>query len=646
MKFYPCFVALLSLFSSHVNADLPVVTKVSPMIGPAAGGTSVTIMGSGFTEVVAVDFGIVPAAAFTIESDTSITAVTSAYVPQVVSLTVTTADGTSLNSENSFYVYQGCWRAYVSNLNDNTVSIVPLIDTATSITVAAGTSPDAMAIAPDGTRVYIGNQNSSDVSILHTATDSITSTVAVGSDPAAIAVMPDGRKAYVANYNDGTVSVIDTMTGEVMSVVAVGSDPDAIAILSDGRKAYVANYGDGTVSVIDTVTDTVDRSIEVGIGPVAIVIAPDKMRVYVLNYNDDTVSIIDTSIHTLCGTVSVGKQPSGVAISQDGRTVYVANSGEATLSIIDATSQTVSNEICVGNSPLCVTITPDGMEAYVVNYKDGTVSVIDTATGLVKDTVFIDIFPSAAVIAPAGGQVYVLHSEESSISIISTANKSVSSVLIGDGASLMVLTPDQAPLAHFSATTQNAGLESLFDASTSMSPTGTIVKYSWSFGDDTALDTSSPSLMHTYKYGNMYAVTLVVTNSAGTSVSQVFNANSFSNNNYASYASPLTNNGGMIASMTKMLEISPLPPTKGIGKRISHRAPFQLDVYNLLAWTPSHTKDIKGYDIYRNGLLILKEYPNTQYKDYKGSKVGTDVYDVRSVISQESESIALTITVN
>jgi hypothetical protein len=55
--------------------EAPVITAaVSPHLGPAAGGTSVTIHGEYFVEVSAVDFGSVDAASFIVNSPTSITA--------------------------------------------------------------------------------------------------------------------------------------------------------------------------------------------------------------------------------------------------------------------------------------------------------------------------------------------------------------------------------------------------------------------------------------------------------------------------------------------------------------------------------------------------------------------------------------------
>jgi hypothetical protein len=82
------------------------VTGISPTAGPVAGGTTVTITGSGFTlnndgknsNVTAVDFGTGNPATFTVNSDTSITAVSPEApgdVPGTVDVTVTTPLGTS-----------------------------------------------------------------------------------------------------------------------------------------------------------------------------------------------------------------------------------------------------------------------------------------------------------------------------------------------------------------------------------------------------------------------------------------------------------------------------------------------------------------------------------------------------------------------
>lgn len=72
----------------------PTVSKISPSSGPAAGGTSVIITGTGFTGATGVSFGGTAASGFTVDSDTQITA-TSPAGSGMVTLTVTTPNGTA-----------------------------------------------------------------------------------------------------------------------------------------------------------------------------------------------------------------------------------------------------------------------------------------------------------------------------------------------------------------------------------------------------------------------------------------------------------------------------------------------------------------------------------------------------------------------
>lgn len=89
-------------------APAPVVTGISPSSGPLSGGTAVTITGSNLTDATAVSFGGTPAATFTTNSDTSITAVSPAATGiGPVDVTVTTPNGTSAPSaaDQFSYVY-------------------------------------------------------------------------------------------------------------------------------------------------------------------------------------------------------------------------------------------------------------------------------------------------------------------------------------------------------------------------------------------------------------------------------------------------------------------------------------------------------------------------------------------------------------
>jgi hypothetical protein len=75
----------------------PTVTTVEPNHGAPSGGTTVTVTGTGFTGAIAVKFGATAAKSFTVNSATSITAV-SPKQKGTVDVTVTTPAGTSPTS--------------------------------------------------------------------------------------------------------------------------------------------------------------------------------------------------------------------------------------------------------------------------------------------------------------------------------------------------------------------------------------------------------------------------------------------------------------------------------------------------------------------------------------------------------------------
>ncbi len=93
---------------SLTPASLVSVVGVSPNAGPAAGGTTVTITGSGFSNgTTGVKFGTTPAASFTYVNDTTITAVSPAHGVSTVDVTVTTAVGTTTITPLDQFTFTG-----------------------------------------------------------------------------------------------------------------------------------------------------------------------------------------------------------------------------------------------------------------------------------------------------------------------------------------------------------------------------------------------------------------------------------------------------------------------------------------------------------------------------------------------------------
>jgi hypothetical protein len=80
----------------------PTLKSVSPSTGPTAGGTTVTLGGTGFESGATVTIGGTAATNVTVVSSTQITAITPAHAAGAVNVTVTNPDGQSATSPASF----------------------------------------------------------------------------------------------------------------------------------------------------------------------------------------------------------------------------------------------------------------------------------------------------------------------------------------------------------------------------------------------------------------------------------------------------------------------------------------------------------------------------------------------------------------
>lgn len=660
---------LVFILTINTLLSAPSVVNLNPFIGPSSGGTVVIITGTGFSGASAVLFDGVPAAGFSVLTDTTILATSPAHSPQVVSVTVTTPSGSSPNTPESLFVYQGIWQAYVANGNSSTVSVINTVNNSVITTLAVGNDPVAINVTPDGTKVYVVDGTNQSVSVIDTVSNTVIAAPIVGLFPDAVEVTPDGTKAFVVNYNNGTVSVINTANNTVSATLTVGTNPDAIAITPDGKKAFIANATSNNVSVIDIASNAVTTIPTGGLFPNAIAITPDGTKAYVVNSNSGTVSVINTSSNAVIATLTVGSNPTAIAITPDGTKAYVPNATSNTVSVINTATNAVGNILTGGVFPKTIIITPDGTKAYVVNNNSDNVSVIDTASNTVSAILTVGSNPYAIAITPDGAKVYVTNMSGSNVSVIDTASNAVSTIATGQVfPDAIVVTPDQAPLARFTFTLARAGQPSTFDASASVSPVGVIINYFWNFGDGTTLSTSQPIVQHTYATAGTFTVTLTVTNSAGTSTSQIFSHASSEDFNFPSLiitqSEVITHNGGPSATVSQDITIlppippvppvppAPLPPRHLEAHRFKNEFATQTDIINVLTWKAPHGGATPvEYRIFRNRALtklaaVIPANEKLRFKDHNRKEERTYKYFVVTVDAVGNFSKPAVVVVN
>jgi len=169
-----------------------------------------------------------------------------------------------------------------------TVSVIATNTRTVVKTIEVGLHPTGMALSPAGDRLYVTNANSDTVSLIDTAIDAVAKTVHVGhvgpgrepvlgSSPNAVAVSPDGRTLYVANAAENAIAVVDpdaTAANAVLGLIPTGWYPTAVALDATGNQLMIASgYGFG--SIAPTAGGGTGRSYEDRLGVVSFLDVPD-----------------------------------------------------------------------------------------------------------------------------------------------------------------------------------------------------------------------------------------------------------------------------------------------------------------------------------------------------------------------------------
>jgi YVTN family beta-propeller protein len=282
-------------------------------------------------------------------------------------------------------------------ITDSCNGALDVVDTATDIAappIKVGNAPGAVAVNPAGTRVYVTNYNDNTVSVVDVTSrpNQVIATIPVGRQPVEITINPAGTRVYVSDsggqvYNN-QVSVIDTASNTVVATITGDNAPSGLAVNPSGTTVYVAN-GDGTstLSVIDASTNTITQRVPLNgsFGVSGVVVNPSGTRVYISGNDSRLIHVLDTATNTIIDEISVNARPSGLALTPDGSKLYVAMGFHANeVSVIDTSSDSVASNIPITDDPISVEITPDRKRAYVVAVSN--VLVLDTATNAILDT--------------------------------------------------------------------------------------------------------------------------------------------------------------------------------------------------------------------------------------------------------------------
>ena len=350
-----------------------------------------------------------------------------------------------------------------------------------------GSFPFGVAFDSATDTVYVTNANDNTVSVVNAAACNANHTsgcgqqpptVTVGNFPLPVAVDELTHTVYVGNANGNTVSVINGATcngkitagcGQPPPTVTVAGGPDGLGVNEATDTVFASNNTAGTtaslasVSVIDGATCNADITTGcgqqppvalTGANPGAPAVDQATDTVYVPALGDDSVAIVNgatcnTTTRTGCGQTTpstpAGANAFSIAINQAAHTAYVGDSGGSegfpfTISVIDTVTCNGTVTSGCGQTPAMVPMTgnPYGLALdqatstlYATNLgSPGTVSVIDGTTcnasvtsgcGATPPAVTVGGYPAGVAVDQATDTIYVANSGDTTVSVINGA---------------------------------------------------------------------------------------------------------------------------------------------------------------------------------------------------------------------------------
>ena len=159
-------------------------------------------------------------------------------------------------------------RAFVTNMQSGTVSVLNLEEMTKITDLPAGTVPEGLAITPDGKTVWVADRSGDMLRIFDAESLEELAMIKTGKFPIRVAISPDGKTAVTSNLGDGALGLFDVATLEPAGEINVSGSADSrqvtILFSPDGKMLYVAETGPDMIAEVDMATGKVLRRFQAG----------------------------------------------------------------------------------------------------------------------------------------------------------------------------------------------------------------------------------------------------------------------------------------------------------------------------------------------------------------------------------------------
>lgn len=294
-------------------------------------------------------------------------------------------------------------RAYVTNEDGESVSVIDTAKAEVVATVNVGKRPRGLKLSPDEKELYVAvsglpkcppsvpdeecaklkrDLTADGIAVIDTASLKLSRLLKSGSDPEQFDLSRDGRKIYVSNEDSGTLTVVDIGTGAVEKSVPVGKEPEGVRLSPDGRWIGVTSESGNAVYLVATDSLTVTRSIPVGKRPRDVAFGPDGKTLYISGEFDASVyeASLDSGNARRLLQLRPEAKPMGLILDAPRQRLFVSTGRGGTIGVISLQGPKLESEIPVGARPWGIALSADGKRLYSANGSSNDVAIVDTAT--------------------------------------------------------------------------------------------------------------------------------------------------------------------------------------------------------------------------------------------------------------------------
>jgi YVTN family beta-propeller protein len=295
-------------------------------------------------------------------------------------------------------------RAYVSNEDEHTVTVIDTDRNEVIATIPVGKRPRGIQVSPDGSQLFVAlsglpkcppsvpdeeceklerDLKADGVAIVDTKTLQVSKVHQAGSDPEQFDITPDGR-LIVANEDVATATVLDIRSGNIVARVPVGKEPEGVRVAPGGAWVLVTNESDNSISIIDTKSLEEVKHVIVGKRPRDIAFMPDGKTAYVSGEFDSSlwrIRVPEGAPVERVIQLDKDARPMAVRIDAQRKRLYLSTGRGGKVAVIDiAAAPKLIQEIPVGTRPWGIELSADGKRLYTANGPSNDVSVVDTTT--------------------------------------------------------------------------------------------------------------------------------------------------------------------------------------------------------------------------------------------------------------------------